>query len=46
MNGANVAAVLGTAMELGTFWFLAEKPLSAPELAQILNSRCTAAITD
>jgi cyclopropane fatty-acyl-phospholipid synthase-like methyltransferase len=37
MNGSILAAVLGTAMELGIFWLLADKPLSAPELAQSLN---------
>jgi hypothetical protein len=43
MNGYIVSAVLGTAMELGIFWLLADKPLSAPELAQCLNiplNRC------
>ena len=43
MNGYIVSAVLGTAMELGIFWLLADKPLSAPELAQYLNiplNRC------
>ncbi len=43
MNGHILAAVLGTAMELGLFWLLAEKPLSSPELAQSLNiplNRC------
>ena len=43
MNGAIFAAVLGTAMELGLFWLLAEKPLSATEVAQFLNiplNRC------
>ncbi len=43
MNGNIIAAVLGTAMELGVFWLLADKPLSAPELAQYLNiplNRC------
>ncbi|MFA5836020.1 MAG: methyltransferase [Bellilinea sp.] len=43
MNGHVVSAVLGTAMELGIFWLLADKPLSAPELAQYLNiplNRC------
>jgi hypothetical protein len=43
MNGYIVSAVLGTAMELGIFWLLAEKPLSTPELAQCLNiplNRC------
>src|SRR5690349_23900338 len=44
MNGHIFSAVLGTAMELGLFSRLAEKPLSAPELAQSLNiplNRCT-----
>ncbi len=43
MNGSIFAAVLGAAMELGLFWLLAEKPLSAQELAQTLNiplNRC------
>jgi SAM-dependent methyltransferase len=43
MNGNIIAAVLGTAMELGIFWLLADNPLSAPELAQSLNiplNRC------
>jgi len=43
MNGSIISAVLGTAMELGLFWLLAEKPLSAPELAQSLSiplNRC------
>ena len=43
MNGYIFSAVLGTAMELGIFWLLADKPLSAPELAQDLNiplNRC------
>jgi cyclopropane fatty-acyl-phospholipid synthase-like methyltransferase len=43
MNGNILSAVLGAAMELGIFWVLADKPLSAPELAQSLNiplNRC------
>jgi len=43
MNGHIVSAVLGAAMELGVFWLLADRPLSAPELAQCLNiplNRC------
>lgn len=43
MNGYIVSAVLGTAMELGIFWLLADEPLPAPELAQCLNiplNRC------
>jgi predicted O-methyltransferase YrrM len=43
MNGCIYAAVLGAAMELGLFWLLADKPLSASELAQYLNiplNRC------
>ncbi len=43
MNGYIFAAVLGAAMELGIFWLLADKPLSAAELAQSLNiplNRC------
>jgi Dimerisation domain len=43
MNGSLLAAVVGTAMELGLFWLLADKPLSAAELAQALNiplNRC------
>jgi 3-hydroxy-5-methyl-1-naphthoate 3-O-methyltransferase len=42
--GGNVAsAALGTAMELGLFWLLAEGPLSAPDVAHSLNiplNRC------
>jgi SAM-dependent methyltransferase len=43
MNGCVFAAVLGAAMELGLFWLLAEKPLSASQLAQDLDiplNRC------
>ncbi|MBI4670858.1 MAG: hypothetical protein HY741_04210 [Chloroflexi bacterium] len=43
MDGYIVSAALGTAMELGVFWLLAEKPLSAPSVAQSLNipvNRC------
>jgi len=43
MNGHLLSAVLGTAMELGIFWLLADQPLSAPELARSLNiplNRC------
>lgn len=43
MNGHIVSAVLGTAMELGVFWLLAKKPLSATNVAQSLNiplNRC------
>ena len=43
LDGYVVSAALGTAMELGLFWLLAEKPLSAPEVAQSLNiplNRC------
>jgi len=43
MNGHIVAAVLGTAMELGVFWLLADKSLSAQSVAQSLNiplNRC------
>lgn len=43
MNGYIFAAVLGSAMELGLFWLLADKPLSTAELAQRLNiplNRC------
>jgi SAM-dependent methyltransferase len=43
MNGHILAAVLGTAMEMGIFWLLADKPLSAPDLAERLNiplNRC------
>jgi SAM-dependent methyltransferase len=43
MNGHIFSAVLGSAMELGIFWLLEEKPLPAPELAQYLNipvNRC------
>lgn len=43
MNGSIFAAVLGTAMELGLFWLLADEPLPAPEIAQRLDiplNRC------
>ena len=43
MEGYIVSAVLGTAMELGVFWLLAKKPLSATNVAQSLNiplNRC------
>jgi predicted nicotinamide N-methyase len=43
MNGHIFSAVLGSAMELGIFWLLSDKPLSAQELAQSLNiplNRC------
>lgn len=43
LNGYIVSAALGAAMELGVFWLLAEKPLSAPTVAQSLNiplNRC------
>jgi len=43
MDGYFVSAVLGTAMELGVFWLLAKKPLSATNVAQSLNiplNRC------
>jgi hypothetical protein len=43
MGGYVVAAALGTAMELGVFWLLAEKPLSATDMAQSFSiplNRC------
>jgi SAM-dependent methyltransferase len=43
MNGHIISAILGTAMETGLFWLLAEKPLSVPEMAQRLDiplNRC------
>jgi SAM-dependent methyltransferase len=43
MNGYIVSAALGAAMELGVFWLLAKKPLSATNVAQSLNiplNRC------
>jgi SAM-dependent methyltransferase len=43
LDGYVISAVLGTAMELGLFWLLAEKPLLAPDVAQYLNiplNRC------
>src|SRR5678815_3468637 len=43
MNGCIISSVLGTAMELGVFWLLADKPLSALELAKRLSiplNRC------
>jgi hypothetical protein len=32
LKGSIVSAALGTAMELGVFWLLAEKPLSAQSI--------------
>jgi demethylspheroidene O-methyltransferase len=43
MGGYIVSAALGTAMELGVFWLLAEQPLPATDVAQSLNiplNRC------
>lgn len=43
LDGYFLSAALGAAMELGIFWLLAEKPLSAPNVAQSLNiplNRC------
>jgi cyclopropane fatty-acyl-phospholipid synthase-like methyltransferase len=43
LNGYIVSAALGAAMELGVFWLLAEKRLSAPDVAHSLNislNRC------
>ena len=43
LHGCIVSAALGTAMELGVFWLLAEKPLSLSSVAQSLNiplNRC------
>jgi demethylspheroidene O-methyltransferase len=43
MDDYIVSAALGAAMELGVFWLLAEKPLSAANVAQSLNiplNRC------
>ena len=43
LDGYIISTVLGTAMELGIFWLLAEKPLSAPDIAHSLNiplNRC------
>jgi SAM-dependent methyltransferase len=43
LDGYVISAVLGTAMELGLFWLLAEKPLLAPNVAEYLNiplNRC------
>jgi predicted O-methyltransferase YrrM len=43
MDGYIGSAALGAAMELGVFWLLAEKPLSATNVAQALNippNRC------
>jgi len=34
LNGYIASAAVGAAMELGIFWLLAEKPLSAPDLAK------------
>jgi len=43
LDGYIISTVLGTAMELGLFWLLVEKPLSAIEIAHSLNiplNRC------
>jgi len=43
LGGYIASAALGAAMELGLFWLLAERSLSAPEVAQSLNiplNRC------
>jgi SAM-dependent methyltransferase len=43
MDGYIVSATLGAAMELGVFWLLAKKPLSATDVAQSLDiplNRC------
>ncbi len=43
LDGYIISAALGTAMELGVFWLLAEKPLSARNVAESLNiplNRC------
>ena len=43
LDGYIISAALGAAMELGVFWLLAEKPLSASNVAQSLNiplNRC------
>jgi SAM-dependent methyltransferase len=43
MGGCIISAALGAAMELGLFWLLVEKPLSAADVAQSLNipvNRC------
>jgi SAM-dependent methyltransferase len=43
LDGYIISTVLGTAIELGLFWLLAEKPLSAMEIAHALNiplNRC------
>jgi len=43
LGGSIVSAALGAAMELGLFWLLAERSLSAPDVAQSLNiplNRC------
>ena len=37
LDGYVISTVLGAAMELGLFWLLAEKPLSAQDIAQSLN---------
>jgi hypothetical protein len=37
LDGYVISAALGTAMELGLFWLLAERPLSASDVAQALN---------
>ena len=43
LDGYVASAALGAAMELGVFWLLADKPLSARELADVLRiplNRC------
>ena len=45
LDGYVVSAALGTAMELGVFWLLADKPLSASRVAESLRiplNRCHA----
>jgi len=39
INGDLVLAVLGTAMELGVFWLLADEPLSTRQLIGAWTSR-------
>jgi SAM-dependent methyltransferase len=43
LDGYIISSVLGTAMELGIFWLLAEKPLSTQDIAKTLSiplNRC------
>ena len=43
LDGSIISAAVGAAMELGLFWLLAERPMSAPEAGEALGipgNRC------